>query len=273
VAISGNRLDGPFSVYVDYQTFLGFMLQDGDRLRFEADEQTPSMTVSVEGSYLGPTAYTVGRDATLRDFLDHVSVDGQVSAFDAVYLRRQSIARQQQELLDRTLRQLEQSVLTAPTRSDGEAEIRVREAELVRQFVDRAREVRPEGRVVVSTNGQPANIRLEPGDIVVIPARTDVVLIGGEVMMPQALVLQQGLTVAGFIERCGGYTDRADHGRVMIIHQNGLVEIVGTDAAVRAGDQIVVLPAVEFKSLQIAKDIMQVLYQIAISTAVVLTLL
>lgn len=273
VAISGNRLDGPFSVYVDYETFRGFSLHDGDRLRFEADEQTPSMTVSVEGSYLGPTAYTVGRDTTLRDFLDHVSVDGQVSAFDAVYLRRHSIARQQQELLDRTLRQLEQSVLTAPTRSDGEAEIRVREAELVRQFVERAREVRPEGRVVVSSNGAPANIRLEPGDVVVIPARTDVVLVGGEVLMPQAIVQHQGLTVAGFVERCGGYTERADRGRAMVIHQNGMVEIVDSDAEVRPGDQVVVLPAVEFKSLQIAKDIMQVLYQIAVSAAVVLAIL
>ncbi len=272
VAISGNRIDGPFSVYVDYETFRTFALRDGDRLRFEADEQTPTMTVSVEGSYLGPSAYTVGRDTTLRDFLDHVSVDGQVSAYNAVYLRRASIARQQQELLDRTLRQLEQSVLTAPTRSDGEAEIRVREAELVRQFVQRAREVKPEGRVVVSSNGQPANIRLEPGDVVVIPAHTDVILIGGEVLMPQAIVHHKGFTVSDYVARSGGYTDRADHGRAMIIHQNGLVEITG-DADVLPGDQVVILPAVEFKSLQIAKDIIQVLYQMAVSSAVVLTLL
>ncbi len=272
VAISGNRIDGPFSVYVDYETFRGFSLHDGDRLRFEADEQTPSMTVTVEGSYVSPSAYTVSRDTTLAAFLDHVAVDGGIAAYDSVYLRRHSIARQQQELLDRTLRQLEQSVLTAPTRSDGEAEIRVREAELVRQFVERAREIKPEGRVVVSANGQPANIRLEAGDVVVIPQRTDVVLIGGEVLMPQAIVHHKGFTVADYVARSGGYTDRADQGRAMIIHQNGLVEL---DAAteIRPGDQVVIMPAVEFKSLQIAKDIIQILYQLAISTAVVLTLL
>ena len=272
VGISGSRAGAPYAVYVSYEQFRQFTLQDGDRLRFEADQQTPTMLVSLEGSYEGPSSYTVSRHATLTDFLDHVEVDQQLAATQAVYLRRASVARQQKELLDRSLRQLEQSVLTAPTRSDGEAEIRVREAELVRQFVERARQVQPEGRVVVSERGQPANVRLEPGDVVVIPSRTDIVLIGGEVMMPQAIVFSEDFRVEDYVKRAGGYTDRADSGRVTIIRQNGAVEM-GSNLKVQPGDQVVVMPAVEFKSLQVAKDIMQILYQIAISTAVVLAIL
>ncbi|MDS4010882.1 MAG: polysaccharide biosynthesis/export family protein [Defluviicoccus sp.] len=272
VGISGNRASGPFAVYVNYEQFRQFTLEDGDRLRFEADQQTPSMLVSLEGSYEGPSSYTVARNSTLTDFLDNVPVDQELAATQSIYLRRASIARQQKELLDRSLRQLEQSVLTAPTRSDGEAEIRVREAELVSQFVERARQVQPEGRVVVSEKGRPSNVRLEPGDVIVIPTRTDIVLIGGEVMMPQAIVYDEKFRASDYVQRAGGYTERADSGKVMIIRQNGAVEM-GSDVVVQPGDQVVVMPAVEFKSLQVAKDIMQILYQIAISTAVVLTLL
>ena len=42
--------------------------------------------------------------------------------------------------------------------------------------------------------------------------------------------------------------------------------------SIRSGDEILVLPKVDVKSMQIAKDLMQILYQIAISTKVVLNL-
>jgi protein involved in polysaccharide export with SLBB domain len=271
VSVAGNRPGGRFSVYVGHDEFSAFMLEDGDSLRFEADQQTPTMTVAIEGSNISPSTYTVARDSTLRDFLDHVWVDPDVAATDSVYIRRQSVASQQRELLDRTLRQLEQSVLTAPTRSDGESDIRAREAELVQKFVTQAREVRPEGRVVVSENGRAANIRLEPNDVVVIPTKTDVVLVGGEVLMPQAIIYNPEFGVDDYVRRSGGYTDRADQGRVTLIHQNGVVEM-GDNPQVRPGDQVIIMPEVEFKSLQIAKDVIQIFYQIAIAAAVVMVL-
>jgi protein involved in polysaccharide export with SLBB domain len=272
VAVAGNRAGGPFNVYVTYEAFRQVSLQDGDIVRFEADEQTPMMTVSVEGSHLSPSTYSVSREATLAEFLDHVPVNPQLAATESIYVRRQSVARQQQELLDRSLRQLEQSVLTAPTRSDGEAEIRVREADLIRQFVERAREVRPEGRIVVTSDqGRAASLRLEPGDVVVVPGKTDVVLVGGEVLMPQAILYRAGARIDDYVKFCGGYSARADEDRVLVIRQNGAIE-TGRDIPVRPGDQVVVMPEIEFKSLQVAKDIVQIMYQIAIASAVLLLL-
>ena len=54
------------------------------------------------------------------------------------------------------------------------------------------------------------------------------------------------------------------------MHQNGSVSQNGD--AIRAGDQILVLPKVESKNMQAVKDISQVLMQVAVSTGAVLGL-
>ena len=79
-------------------------------------------------------------------------------------------------------------MFTAPANSDGEASIRTKEAELVMRFVEKARKIQPLGKVVVSDKGVIANILLEQGDQIVIPNKTDLIQVGGEVMMPQAVV-------------------------------------------------------------------------------------
>jgi hypothetical protein len=47
---------------------------------------------------------------------------------------------------------------------------------------------------------------------------------------------------------------------------------LGDEDEVSPGDEIFVLAKPDVKSLQITKDIMQVIYQVAVSAAVVLTL-
>lgn len=270
-AVSGTRPGGPFSVYLPVADFAGFTLQDGDRVRFATDARDEVINVRIEGSYLGPSLYAVRRDATLREVLDHVAVDPNASQYEAVYLRRRSVARAQRDTLDESLRRLEQSVLTAPAGSDGEATIRVKEAELVNAFVERARTVEPEGRVVVSRDGHLSDIRLEDGDTIVIPQRSDLVLLGGEVLVPQAVVHRPGMRAREYVLDAGGYTERADAERILIFHPNGEVTI-GPDGEVLPGDRLMVMPKVDTKGMQFAKDVVQIIYQVAVSAAVALSL-
>lgn len=271
VAVSGNRTTGPFSIYVSLTQFRNLQLRDGDRLRFEADERAQVYDVSLEGSYLGPSFYAVRRDATLRELLDYIPVDPVRADTVSVYIRRKSVIRQQQEILSEALRRLEQVVYTAPASSDGEATIRVKEAELVSQFVQRARQVQPQGKVVVSEGGRVADIRLEDGDVVVIPQKSDLVAIGGEVLIPQAVVYAPGLAVKDYIARAGGFTERGDAGRIIVMHPNGAVAL-DASGEIRPGDQILVMPRVDTKDMQLVKDITQILYQVAVAAGVALNL-
>jgi sulfur carrier protein ThiS len=137
--------------------------------------------------------------------------------------------------------------------------------------VRRARQVEPSGRMVVAHNGHISNIRLQHGDVITIPERASSLLISGEVLVPQAMVFQEGQRVADYIRRAGGFTERADRRRVLIVRQNGEV-VPARGTTLRPGDEILVLPAVPTKNLQLASAVAQILFQIAVTTRVALNI-
>ncbi|CAE6905582.1 polysaccharide biosynthesis/export family protein [Vibrio sp. B1FLJ16] len=267
VGVIGNRADGPFSVYMDYKDFQAFELRDGDKVIFNDDLHAQVIDVQVSGSYLGPSYFAVSKRVRLHDLLNHIPIDPQLADYDSVYVLRKSVAKKQKEMIEESLARLERSVFTAPASSDGEAVIRAKEAELVLRFTERARQVEPLGKVIVADHGQIANIRLEQGDVVVIPNKTDLVQIGGEVLMPQAVVYNSEASVDDYIAWAGGFTDRAEDTRIAIVRANGLLEFDSKNP-VQKGDQILVLPKVDTKVLQAVKDITQIVYQIAIAANV-----
>ena len=127
--------------------------------------------------------------------------------------------------------------------------------------------------MIVSDNGSTANILLEKGDQIVIPHYTDLINIGGEVLLPQAVVFNPNATVDDYIAWAGGFTDRAEDERISIVRANGIVIFVkeGEEAKnmkIQRGDQILVLPKVDTKIVQAVKDITQIVYQIAIAANV-----
>jgi protein involved in polysaccharide export with SLBB domain len=271
VAVEGERAAGPFSLYVSMDEFRGLALRDGDRIRLERGRPQDTLLVRIEGEHLGPSAMAVPVGTSLLEVLDRVEVDPRLADVKAVYLRRASVARRQKEALEESLNRLEASVLGATSQSEGEVQIRVQEADLVARFVERARLIEPEGRLMVGRNGEVADIRIEPGDVIVVPALTDVIMVHGEVAFPRAVVHRPDARIDDYIEQAGGFTDRAERSQIVVRRANGEIEL-GRANPVRPGDEIHVLPRVDTKSMQIAKDIFQIMYQIAISAAVVLAL-
>ena len=271
VLIRGLRDGEPFSDYQPIAAFAGQTVRSGDQILFSSDQRDEQIVVQLEGSYLGPSRYVLPRDATLQAFLDNIAVPRQLTATDEVSIRRERVAERQRAALEDSLQRLESTYLGASSSSPEEAEIRVKEAELIRQFVEQARQVEPSGRLVVSSDGQVADVRLRDGDIITLPERADSVLISGEVIMPQSVVHEPGRSLDDYIRSAGGYTARADDDRVIVVHANGEIA-EGDEAKVRPGDEILVLPAVPTKNLQLATNITQILYQIAIAAKVALDL-
>ena len=269
VGVIGDRSNGPFSVYMPYKDFDRIQLSDGDKVLFNDDMHAQVYDVQVMGSYRGPSYFTVRKETRLHDLLNHIPIDPNMADYGSIYIMRKSVAARQKEMLEDSLNRLERSVFTAPASSDGEASIRTKEAELVMRFVEKARKIQPLGKVVVSDKGVIANILLEQGDQIVIPNKTDLIQVGGEVMMPQAVVYNKSATLEDYVAWAGGFTDRANDQRIAVVHANGLMEFKdGGD--VMAGDQILVMPKVDSKMMQSIKDITQVIYQVAVAANVVL---
>jgi protein involved in polysaccharide export with SLBB domain len=278
VAITGNRNSGSISVYLPIEEFDEFNMVDGDVVLFNDDIRPQVISIQISGSYLGPSFYTVQTNTRLLDVLSHVEVAPNQANYGAIYIKRRSVVKQQKILIDESLNRLERSIFTAPASSDGEARIRAQEAELVSQFVARARRIEPLGKVIVSENGKVANIRLEQGDEIVIPPQTDLIQVSGEVLMPQAIVYNPNATINDYVAWAGGFSERANDKRIAVVRANGLTIFFDSQNSwfadeskktLQPGDQILVLPKIDTKLLQAVKDITQVIYQIAIAANVV----
>jgi protein involved in polysaccharide export with SLBB domain len=271
VSVTGTRNGAPFNVYISLSDFSELPLADGDRVRFHADIPAETIMVAAEGAIIGASRYPVHKSTKLKALLSHIAVEPELANLDGIHLRRKSVAVQQKNALNEALRRLEQSSLTATSSSVDEASIRVREAELIAQFVEKAKQIQPDGIVVVGHEGDISDIYLEDGDEIIIPAKSDVVMISGEVMMPQSVVWQDGVALDDYISGAGGYSDRADKKRLLLVRPNGEV-LMAKETSVSAGDQILVLPRFDSKNMQVLKDISQILYQVAIAAKVALNI-
>ena len=161
--------------------------------------------------------------------------------------------------------------LTASSQTDAESAIRTREAQLISEFVQNAKDVEPNGRLVVTQNGAVANVILQSGDTVTIPENTESVLLSGEVLISQAILYQPQLRALDYITRSGGFSDQADKKRIVVVRANGDVSS-GENPFVQMGDEIIVLPKVAVKNLQLAATIVDILYKVAVAAAVAINL-
>lgn len=244
------------------------LIYDGDELVLLSDKQHGTITVRIEGEHLGNREVALPYGARLLEALQQVKL-AQTADKQAIQLFRSSVAVRQKEMLLQSLRSLEASVLTARSATAEEAKLRKDEADLFLKWIERAKDIQPKGQVVI-TGGDPAGIILESGDIIRIPSDNALVMVHGEVLFPSTLAYRTNMTVEDAIDQSGGYSQGSRNSRIVILRRDGSFQLAGEGDKLAKGDEVLVLPRVETKFLQFAKDMMTILYQIAVSAAVVL---
>jgi protein involved in polysaccharide export with SLBB domain len=210
----------------------------------------------------------------------------------SIQLFRHSVKERQRKMLLAALKSLESTALTARSGTSDEARLRKDEAELILQWVERARQVEPTGQVLIAGSDMRDELLLENGDILRVPTRDGLVLVSGEVLFPNAIAYDARMRLEDYIRHAGGYTQNANASRLIVAHRDGSFsdgepskgyagdtglfwwDEQGKDtvSAIRPGDEILVLPRIDVKSRQILKDLTQILYQIAVSTKVIVGL-
>jgi protein involved in polysaccharide export with SLBB domain len=269
VSVIGVRNRTPFNIYLSLEEFSSFQLQNGDVVEFVSDRRGDSIMVSVSGAISGASRYPIKRSLKLRDLLAQVKVDPNLAATDSIYIRRLSVARDQQAILRDSLNRLEQSALTATSSTPEEATLRVQEAKLIQDFVKRAQKLEADGVLVVSRDGIVNDVWLEDGDQIIIPQKSNIVQVTGEVTMPKAVTYEPNLSIDDYLASAGGVTPRANEKQILLVKRNGQV-MLAKNSNVMPGDRLLVLPKVENKNLLLAKDLMQIIYQIAVATKIAL---
>jgi protein involved in polysaccharide export with SLBB domain len=249
----------------------GIRLHDGDGVRVTSDVQLVTMLVRIEGPHSGAHAMVLPYSATLADVLAEVGADER-SNIANVQLFRLSVAQRQREQLQLSLNNLQAKVLDTSSETIEAANLHKVEAELALQFIERARTIEPRGQVIISANTAPKDVLLEDGDVLKIPQKTSVVMVDGEVNLPTAVTWRRGKDYRYYVAEAGGFLKSKSDERVFVVHANGSVAEGKKAGKLVTGDQVLVLPEVSSKNIEVARGITQIMYQVAVGAGVLVRL-
>ena len=244
-------------------------------VKISSQVRANSISISLIGEHKSAQEMVLPWGASLADLLKTVEMT-RLSNADAVQLFRQSVADRQYTMLQASLSSLEQTVLTARSNTKESAELRKAEADIILQWVAKARQVQPKGQVLLVAGFDASKIILQQGDKIVIPSKKNLVMIHGEVLFPTAVAYNNKFSIEDFVKQAGGATDDLDEFNVLVMQPNGsfinVNDLLSKNKAINPGDEIFVLAKPDLKGFQLAKDITELIYQVAMSAAVIIAL-
>ncbi|EPF0501373.1 SLBB domain-containing protein [Campylobacter coli] len=251
--------------------FSKVLLKTGDEVQFNPEYISQNISITVNGEHSGLKTLIVRKGTTLEDVSRLIVANGQ-SDMNALQVFRKSVAKTQKDLINAQLKELETLALTSPSVTSQGAAIKAEQAKLILEFIQRAREVEPRGQIVIDKPKSYGEVILEEGDIINVPSKNNLVIVQGEVTLPGAFVYNKGENLKYYINLAGGYGERADTSKVLVIRNNGKAQKYSGSIDMMPGDSVLVLPKVDSENLQIFSMLTQILYQIAVATNVVLKL-
>ncbi len=251
--------------------FQNVLLKTGDEIEFRPDYNSKNISVSIEGEHDGLHSLIIKKGTTLKELIRLIKVNKQ-SNIEAIQVFRKSVANSQKQLIESQLKELETLALTSSSITTQESAVRSSQANMILEFIQRAKNIQPKGQIVLDSQEAYATTILEEGDI------NNLVLVQGEVAIPGAFIYEPNKNLQYYIKLAGDFTERANKKRILLIRANGKAEryngswyALSSAPGLNPGDSLLVLPAIETgRNLQITSILTQILYQIAIATKVVL---
>ena len=250
-------------------------------------QQRQNEHVRIEGEVARPGDYILPPGTRIADALR--TAGGMTSAaypFGTEFTR-ESVRKTQEANYERALRDLETDIsrnqANQRVTSTEELSTQAATAQTSARLLERLRQVRPTGRVVLQLAPDATalpDLLLEDGDTINIPPRGTSVGIFGSVFNTGSFVFQPGHTTEQYLALAGGPTRGADKGSIFMLRANGSVISAqqgssfwhtGNDlreAEVQPGDTIFVPEELGKSSfIQSAKDWTQILYQFGLGLA------
>jgi len=240
-----------------------------------------SVVVRIEGEVNHPGNYFVPPGTSLSEVLAKA---GGLTSRAYVYgtqLTRESVRQQQRRSFGEALDQMQLTLAAAPL-TDHRADSAARPAETAaaQAVIERLRNARPDGRLVLSipyeSAAPPGELVLENNDHIYVPPLIRTVGVFGAVYRPASFRLSDANSterVKDFIERAGGTEHMADKGNIFVVRANGDVltrKRGALSAHVRPGDVIFVPVKVRsYSLLEKLRDISSVVFQLGLGAAAV----
>lgn len=245
-------------------------VHNGDKFVVTSDRYAATIGVQIKGAHVGNGVVVLPQGSTLKDVVQQIRPSNTANLY-ALKIYRQSVAEQQQKNINTSLDRLQEMALATQSVTKDEAALRQIDAQLIERFIAKARQAKPTGMVVVLPESW-QEVILQQGDIIEVPEKTSVVTVNGEVRFQNALTFNPNMTVGDYVAKSGGFNTNANKKEIIVIRPNGENIIVNSAYRVQQGDEVMVLPEVRTKKVEITRSISQILYQIAIATSVIIGL-
>ncbi|MBA3810168.1 MAG: polysaccharide biosynthesis/export family protein [Caulobacteraceae bacterium] len=265
VALLGVRNAQPLNSYVTVPEFSRLALQDGDRVGFSADALSDTVAIQVTGAFHGPGAYVVPRQTSVAAMIARIPLDSMADR-RWIYLQRASVAVTQKQLLSESLARLQKAIYTTPPPVASLSGAYAAQAQTLQTYINFANRIMPIGNVAFPPGIDLNRVSLEPDDVIVIPFKSQVVAVGGEVTQAQTLIYEPGVSLKGYIRKAGGFSNLADKGHILVIHPDGSIQ---TNGAVAPGDRILVITRLPGHYIDIAAALTQILFNTALAAVAI----
>jgi len=189
-----------------------------------------------------------------------------------ISIYRKEIAKKQKENINRELDYLERLISHNTSSNLEEEQIRSSEQKRMQIFINKARNVKTKGQIVISSNYELLNLKLKNEDKIIIFDNEQIASSQGALFFPSTFTISKNTFIKDIIKKSGGLTSNADEENMFLLKQNGEITKIEDieDDKVENGDTLFILTKKDNKNFLFFKDLTTVLYQIMLSAGVLL---
>ncbi|HEY4706571.1 MAG TPA: SLBB domain-containing protein [Thermodesulfobacteriota bacterium] len=257
-------------------------------------------TVKITGEVRFPGTYTINKGETLSSLIERAGGYAPKAYLRGASFTRASVRELQQRQLDVAIDRLEQEVLSRSAAgmetSINEEGAKLEQAALQGRMalITKMRAAKAQGRISIRLSSiedlkkSESDMVLEEGDAIHIPETPSQVQVLGAVYNQTAFVYRRDFTVNDYLGKAGGLKRDADRDEMYILKVDGTAVSSGSgswgwdresrnwgggirSSKVEPGDTIVVPEKIERTVwMREAKDLTQILYQIAVTAGVLI---
>ncbi|MBZ0253600.1 MAG: SLBB domain-containing protein, partial [Candidatus Methylomirabilis sp.] len=196
--------------------------------------------IDLTGEFRYPGRYRVNRGERLSDVIERAGGFTERAYLPAAKLTRESVRKMQQARLQELIDRQEQELLVQSAREQDVVDPlkaqKVRESlELKEKLVDKLKNARVEGRVVIKLaeleplRASEYDITVEPRDALYVPPRPTTIGVLGEVYNETSVLWEEDETVQHDLGTVGGAAPNADEDQMFVIKADGSVMAASQD--------------------------------------------
>ena len=240
------------------------------------------MMIELQGEVVFPGTYTFLRGEKLQDIIQRAGGFTEFAYPQGAIFSRERLKRQEQERLDLLNLQLKQEISSLAMRRQNSSATYTTSPTDALSIADELANTEAIGRLVIDLKEAlagdiSANVMLEKGDKLYIPATNPIISVMGEVQYASNHTFKPGMTVEEYLETAGGTKKQADTDRIYIVRADGSVDLPNNsfwfsrkEKPLAPGDTIIVPIDTDYlDGLSTLTSATQILYQIGVAWSAV----